>query len=196
MHGEGWLDDALDTVSSAVSKGKDMFETGKKMYDKYAPLVKKGKKMYDTYAPVAKKMYKKARGGIQTGGIETGGISTGGLSRKLLGARAVGGKMHGGNWFEDGLQSHSGTHMMLGVGKKGEMQGEGWFDDALGSVVNAVSTLHPIYKDFKKGRGKRGGISTGGAKKPSKWIQHVKQYANKHNVSYKQAMKDAKASYH
>jgi hypothetical protein len=146
-------------------------------------------------------MYKKARGGISTGGISTGGISTGGistggLSRKLLGARAIGGISTGGNWFEDGLKNTRGDHMPLGLGKmKGEMKGEGWFDDAVGSVVNAVSTLHPIYKDFKHGRGKKAGINVGG-KKPSKWIQHVKKYAKENNVSYKDAMKQAKASYH
>jgi len=36
----------------------------------------------------------------------------------------------------------------------------------------------------------------GGAKKPiSKWIQHCMAYAKQHKCSYKQAMKDAKASY-
>jgi len=30
---------------------------------------------------------------------------------------------------------------------------------------------------------------------PSKWILHCKAYAKEHNVSYKQAMKDARASY-
>ena len=37
----------------------------------------------------------------------------------------------------------------------------------------------------------------GGAKKrpPSAWIQHVKKYAADHNVSYKEAMSKAKASY-
>ena len=104
------------------------------------------------------------KGGIVSGGIVSGGssagISTGGLSRKLLGARAVG----------------------------GAQVGEGWFDDALGSVVNAVSTLAPVYKSFK-GKGKKGG------KKTSKWIEHVKRYARDHGVSYKQAMKEAKATY-
>lgn len=106
------------------------------------------------------------KAGISTGGISTGGISTGGLSRKLLGARAVG----------------------------GAQVGEGWFDDALGSVVNAVTTLAPVYKDYKKGRGKKGGIVSGG-KKTSKWIEHVKRYAREHGMSYKDAMKAAKATY-
>jgi hypothetical protein len=35
----------------------------------------------------------------------------------------------------------------------------------------------------------------GGRKKSSSWIDHVKAYAAKHGVSYKQAMTDAKSSY-
>ena len=31
--------------------------------------------------------------------------------------------------------------------------------------------------------------------KTSSWIEHVKAYASKHGVTYRQAMKDAKASY-
>jgi hypothetical protein len=38
-------------------------------------------------------------------------------------------------------------------------------------------------------------VEGGAAKKPSAWIQHVKDYSKKHNVSYKDAMKSAKASY-
>jgi len=37
------------------------------------------------------------------------------------------------------------------------------------------------------GKGKSGGASS--------WLSHVKEYAKTHNVSYKQAMKDAKSSY-
>jgi hypothetical protein len=33
-------------------------------------------------------------------------------------------------------------------------------------------------------------------RKPSAWIQHVKAYAKTHNLSYKDAMSQAKASYH
>jgi len=35
----------------------------------------------------------------------------------------------------------------------------------------------------------------GGAKKTSAWIQHVKDYSKNNNVSYKEAMTKAKASY-
>jgi len=39
-------------------------------------------------------------------------------------------------------------------------------------------------------------VKIGGSKKPvSKWIQHCMAYAKQHKCSYKQAMKDAKASY-
>jgi hypothetical protein len=40
---------------------------------------------------------------------------------------------------------------------------------------------------------------SGGSEKakraPSKWVQHVKQYAKTHNISYKDAMSQARASY-
>jgi len=37
--------------------------------------------------------------------------------------------------------------------------------------------------------------ASGGKRPASKWIEHVKAYAAKHGVSYKQALKDAKATY-
>ena len=43
----------------------------------------------------------------------------------------------------------------------------------------------------------KGSTFSGGAKtrKPNKWIEHVKDYAKKHNVKYSEAIKLAKASY-
>jgi hypothetical protein len=38
-------------------------------------------------------------------------------------------------------------------------------------------------------------MSGGKTRKPSAWINHVKAYASKHGVSYKQAMSEAKATY-
>jgi hypothetical protein len=35
----------------------------------------------------------------------------------------------------------------------------------------------------------------GGVKKPSSWIEHIKNYAKEHNISYKEAMTKGKASY-
>lgn len=40
-----------------------------------------------------------------------------------------------------------------------------------------------------------GGRTSGGARKPNKWIQHVKAYAKKHNISYAEAITQAKSSY-
>jgi hypothetical protein len=38
-------------------------------------------------------------------------------------------------------------------------------------------------------------VKKGSGKAPSAWVQHLKNYAAEHGVSYKQAMKDGKASY-
>jgi hypothetical protein len=38
-------------------------------------------------------------------------------------------------------------------------------------------------------------VNSGGKRPASKWIEHVKAYSKKHGVSYKQALKDAKATY-
>ena len=111
-------------------------------------------------------------GGATTGGRrgrKRGGIQTGGL------ARAVGSGM-------------------------GELEGSGFFSDVLDKVSNVASTVKKgldIGKDLGllKGKGKgrkRAGVSTGGA---SPWISHVKSYAKKHGVSYKDALKQAKATY-
>ena len=112
------------------------------------------------------RMHRK-RGGIQTGGIQTGGL-----------ARAVGSGM-------------------------GELEGSGFFDDVLDKISSVASTVKKgvdIGKDLGllKGKGrKRAGASTGGAVSggASPWIQHIKAYQKKHGVSYKEAMKKAKATY-
>ena len=41
-----------------------------------------------------------------------------------------------------------------------------------------------------------GAYQQAGAKPQSKWIQHVKAFAQTHNISYKDALKNASASYH
>jgi hypothetical protein len=45
---------------------------------------------------------------------------------------------------------------------------------------------------------KAGGYASAGSapKAPSKWIQHVKAFAKQHNISYRDALKEASASYH
>ena len=45
------------------------------------------------------------------------------------------------------------------------------------------------------GLAEKGKAIAGGAKRSSPWIQHVKDYSKAHNVSYKEAMSKAKATY-
>lgn len=152
---------------------------------------------FDTPSQVGNMPYYKSQVGIPTGGrrhrkmggIGTGGISTGGLSRKLLGARAVG----------------SGYAELEGSG----YSGNGFFDDVLegignvGKLVDKGLDIGDKLGLLKKGKGKMakkggigtGGISTGGKRGASKWVEHVKAFAKKHNISYKDALKQAKASY-
>lgn len=118
------------------------------------------------------------------GGIGTGGISTGGLSRKLLGARAVGSgyaELEGAGFFDDVLE---------GIGNVGKLVDKGLdIGDKLGLLKKGKGKM------AKKGGIGTGGISTGGKRGASKWVEHVKAFAKKHNISYKDALKQAKASY-
>ena len=101
---------------------------------------------------------------------------------------------------------------MLGLGKEEEKvagrrrggrpskKAGGFFDDVISSVGNAVKTAAEVAPDAIKlaklvrGKGKKQAVAKGGAKKSS-WIAHVKSYAKKHNISYKDALKKAGASY-
>jgi hypothetical protein len=79
-----------------------------------------------------------------------------------------------------------------------DLEGSGMLSSLLGAV--GLGKEGGVSTGGKKKRGglstggmATGGMATGGAK--SKWINHVKAYAKKHNVSYKEAMQKAKASY-
>ena len=61
--------------------------------------------------------------------------------------------------------------------------------EATDDLVNALATANPSVNGPPTTSGKVGG------KRASKWIDHVKAYSKKHGVSYKQALKDAKATY-
>lgn len=67
----------------------------------------------------------------------------------------------------------------------------------LRTVGNAVKPLNKNLKPIKQALTKRAveEIDAYGGAKPNKWISHVKAYASKHGVSYREAMKLAKASY-
>jgi hypothetical protein len=82
--------------------------------------------------------------------------------------------------------------------KAGQMEGSGWFDDVLDAGKNALRTSVEVLPDVvqlaKLVKGK--GAKCGG-KKTSPWIAHCKAFAKKHNMSYRDALKDArcKSSY-
>lgn len=63
--------------------------------------------------------------------------------------------------------------------------------EATNDLVNALASSNPAVNGPPAGAG-----VSGGKKRPaSKWIEHVKAYSKQHGVSYKQALKDAKATY-
>ena len=88
---------------------------------------------------------------------------------------------------------------MLGLGKE-EKKAGGFFDDVISSVGHAVKTAAEVAPQalelakLVRGKGKKQAVAKGGAKKSS-WVDHVKSYAKKHNISYKDALKKAGASY-
>lgn len=61
--------------------------------------------------------------------------------------------------------------------------------EATDALVKELASANPAVNASPAGSGASGG------KRSSKWIDHVKAYAKQHGVSYKQALKDAKATY-
>ena len=60
----------------------------------------------------------------------------------------------------------------------------------------AVHTANDGLDLAKKGKKIFGfGLSAGSKRPPSKWIMFVKEYASKHNISYKDSLKQAGPSY-
>ncbi len=55
-----------------------------------------------------------------------------------------------------------------------------------------AEALAPVARKALK---KKTGLGMNNKRKPSAWIQHVQKHAKEHNIPYKQAMKDAKATY-
>ena len=62
--------------------------------------------------------------------------------------------------------------------------------EATNALVNELASANPAVNASPAGSG-----ASGGKRRASKWIDHVKAYAKQHGVSYKQALKDAKATY-
>lgn len=90
-----------------------------------------------------------------------------------------------------------------GAEKAHEMAGAGWFDDVvsgIGSVVKTAADVVPAGLEIAKqlkGRGKKAGAVSGGKKNTSPWISHVKAFAKKTGLKYKDAFAhpECKASY-
>ena len=114
---------------------------------------------------------------------------------KKGGAISGGADMKGAGFF-DNFMSGALPH-------GGAKSGAGWFDDVvsgIGSVVKTAADVAPhaigAYNKYK-GRGKTAGAVSGGAKKTSPWISHVKAFAKHHKMNYSEALKhpQCKASY-
>lgn len=84
---------------------------------------------------------------------------------------------------------------MTGNGKRKVRKGRGQAGnsesldqiEATANLVNELASANPqVNADV---------VAKGGKRPASKWIDHVKAYSKKHGVSYKQALKDAKATY-
>jgi hypothetical protein len=74
--------------------------------------------------------------------------------------------------------------------------------EATNALQNALASANPDVNSSEPGARKveqeflSASGASGGKKRPaSKWIEHAKAYAKAHGVSYKQALKDSKASY-
>jgi len=154
------------------------------------------------------------KGGVSTGGMETGGRRVGRPCKKKSGGMETGGRRVGRPCKKSGSGVLSSLLGAVGLGKEGEKMATGGMETGgcrrgrpckknidgsgmLSSLLGAVGLGKEggVSTGGKKKRGglSTGGMATGGAK--SKWINHVKAYAKKHNVSYKEAMQKAKASY-
>ena len=76
---------------------------------------------------------------------------------------------------------------------------EKWRDFSDTSLRKGIDTAAYGYKEYKKAANPITAKITsmfGGAKRPpSNWIMHVKDYAQKNSISYKQALKDSGPSY-
>jgi len=101
---------------------------------------------------------------------------------------------------ESGLSRDELRRRRRGMGKSGA----GFFDDIVSSVGNVVKTVADVAPSaislakMVRGKGKEAGAKSAGKKGgASPWIQHCKAYAKKHNMSYRDVLKDPKcrASY-
>jgi hypothetical protein len=82
----------------------------------------------------------------------------------------------------------SGLLGAVGLGQ-GNLEGGMSLYDSL-TLSKKDKDMRSLINDIKSGK-----LGNGKKKKSSKWIEHVKAYAKKHNLKYSEALKKAKASY-
>ena len=71
----------------------------------------------------------------------------------------------------------------------------GYVDDTLRKGIDTAAYGYTEYKKATNPITAKITSMFGGAKRPSNWIIHVKDYAQKHSIPYKQALKEASPSY-
>ena len=71
----------------------------------------------------------------------------------------------------------------------------GYADDTIRKGIDTAAYGYTEYKKAKNPISSKITSMFGGAKRPSNWIIHVKDYAEKNSISYKQASKEASPSY-
>jgi len=135
-----------------------------------------------------------------------GGSVLGGPSNDPVNKGKIGGQKY---MKSTGLKWEGAT---LGAGKKTKKTGSALFKTTPVVPLDIKSGIPPSEEQIEgihdskevQGNGKKGGMLksemqgstfSGGAKKTSKWITHVKAYAKQHGVKYGEALKLAKASY-
>jgi hypothetical protein len=186
-------------IGRAVGSGNKSME-GSGIFDEIGDLVSNVKKVLPLAAVIG--IGKKGRGRPRKAGsvgvqslAENKNALTGGKKR----GRPSKKQMEGGGPISSilgafGLGKIGGKKR--GRPSKKQMEGSGIFDDILSSVGKVVKTAADVAPDalsiakLIKGKGK-----TSGGAKAGKWIEHVKSYAKKNNISFKDALKQAKSSY-
>jgi hypothetical protein len=173
-------------------------------------LLSKGGEFDDDVNPMLPKSQLFSEKRTKKGGSVLGGPSNDVVNgSKITGGRVVG-VVHPKYMKPIGEKYEGAT---LGAGRKAKKTGSALFKTQAVLPLDVKSGIPPTeaqveeLQKFKEieGNGKKGGklktllhsssFSGGAKRKPSAWIQHVKDYASKHGMKYGDALKSAKASY-
>jgi hypothetical protein len=139
---------------------------------------------------------------MEAGGPLSGLLGAIGLGEEMAGEEMAGGKKRGrpskkkmeaggplsGLLGAIGLGEEMAGGKKRGRSSKKKMEAAGIFDDILSTVGKVVKTTADVAPDAVK----LIKMVKGGAKKSSRWIDHVKAYSKKHNMKYSECLKDAK----